>query len=345
MYKRARGLNDDPLSAASAGLLALGIERSRRAEALELLAAMLDLADDQGDVLLDGALFAVEQRMGVDGCLEIYSWLELLDVVERTGDGWRICAFAEHNGPAGDTLASLEVLRRHLDSVGQEDVASAEPVSAPVVTMRRWRRTVPMAAAGLAASVAVVTGVAQFVPQAAVSGRNAAERRAVPTTSAPLRSTVNSVVGAGNAVTGGTAVTALNPTTTLAGAPATPSTTGIVSNIAGTVACAVPNVVTAVSSVELVRLALAGEHGERLWAAVVSGTATLRNQSEGLLLPSLEVVAHVVDGDTAPVLATLAAPLLLPDLPSPFTAIVVLGATKPTTAVTASAVATGFKGC
>lgn len=344
MHKRARGLNDDPLSAASAGLLALGVERSRRAEALELLAAMLDLADEQGDVLLDGALFAVEQRMGVDGCLEIYSWLEVLDVVERTGDGWRICAFADHHGPTGETLASLEVLRRHLDSVGHEDIAVAEPVPAGVTPIRRWRRTVPMAAAGLAASVAVVTGVAQFVPQAAVSGRNAAQRSAAPT-SAPLQSTVSSIVKAGGVATGGTPSTAVNPSTTVAGAPATPSTTGIVSNITGTVACAVPNVVAAVTNVELVRLALADEDGKRLWAAVVTGTATLHNQTEGLLLPALQVVAHVVDGDTAPVQATLTTPLLLPELPSPFTAIVVLGAAKPTTAVTASAVATGFKAC
>lgn len=347
MHKRARGLEDDPLSAASAGLLALGVERSRRAEAMELLAAMLDLADDKGDVLLDGALFAVEQRMGVDSCLEIYAWLELLGVVVRIGDGWSIPAFDAHHGPEGETLASLAVLRRHLDSVGQPEAEVPDLVAdgPTVVPMRKARRVVPMAVAGLAASIAVVTGVSQFVPQAAVTGQNVARNASAPTTIPKSR--IGSVVPGALSPT----VSSVGSTPAAAdgtgspGAVLTPTTAGLVDAVTGVVTCAIPSVVTTVSNVELVRVPLAGPKGETIWAAVVTGTATLTEGTQGLLLPALEVVAHVVDGDTAPVLATLSAPLLLPNVATPYSAVVALGVAKPTAPVTASAVASGFKAC
>src|SRR5690348_16377427 len=118
MDKRARGIHDDPLSAASAGLLALGVPRRRRNDALELLGAMIDLADENGKVTLDQKLFAVEKRLGVDESLDAYHWLETIDVVHRTGFGWTISNFDAHRDPVGVTADSMAVLRKHLVSIG-----------------------------------------------------------------------------------------------------------------------------------------------------------------------------------------------------------------------------------
>jgi hypothetical protein len=336
MYKSARGLPDDPLSAASAGLLALGIERSRRAETLELLGAMIDLADANGAVLVDGALYSVEQRMGIDACLEAYSWLEQAGVITRTGLGWDIAGFAAHAGPVGETMASIQVLRRHLDSVGRDEPVLTLVADAPsgdkVVALRRWRRAVPAAAVGLAASVAVVAGVAQFVPQAAVTGRNAALHATLPT---------DVVKGATGPVThrGLTAVT--HAATTATSVPA-PTTTAVADNtpttgLVASVACLGSDIVTTVTNVSLVHLAFAGDHGQAIWAAVVTGTATATNASASIIPSTISVIGHVVGGDTEPVLASLAVPTLLRGVPAPFSAVISLGEAKPTQAVTASA--------
>lgn len=330
MHKPVRGLQDDPLSAASIGLLALGIDRSRRAEALELLGAMLDLADDHGDVLLDGALFAVEQRMGVEPCIEIYGWLETIDVVRRTGSGWTIPLFATHAGPVGDTAASIAVLRRHLDSIGSGSVVI--PESAPVISPHRWRRAVPLAAAGIAASIAVVTGVSQMIPQAAVSGRNAALHADLPAAAA-RRSAAESRQNVPGVTEGSTTSPAAGGDIA-ANVGVSPTTTRAVEGVA--LACAAPKLISSITSVNLAHLAFAGENGESIWAAVVTGTTTLTDATAGIVSPALSVVAHVVDGDTDPVFATLDAPVLLANVPTAFTAIVALGTEEPTAPVTAS---------
>ncbi len=350
MHKRARGTELDPLSAASAGLFARGIKGNRRSEVLELLSAMLDLSDADGRVALDEALYAVEQRLGVNYCLEAYTWLEEMGVVVRTGDGWSIPAFALHIGPVGNTVDSMQVLQRHLAAMRDERLAAdsapltlvpAIPADEPsvVVPMKRWRRAVPMAAAGIAASVAVVAGVSQFVPQAAVTGHNAALRADAPTSvvkraADATRTTVAGVTGAATSAP----TIAARPSTSLA---ATPTTGALI----GGVACLAPQVITAITSVDTVRLLLAGDHGQTIWAAVVKGTATLTGSDTALLLPGLSVVAHVVDGDTDAVLATLAAPLLTPNTPSVFTAVIALGDQKPTAPVSATATPAGLKTC
>lgn len=347
MHKRARGMELDPLSAASAGLFARGIRGNRRSEVLELLSSMLDLADGEGNVALDDALYAVEQRLGVNYCLEAYTWLEEMGVVTRTGNGWAIPAFGLHIGPVGNTVESMQVLQRHLAVMRTEAEATPlvlvptppEPDREVVVPMKRWRRAVPMAAAGIAASVAVVAGVSQFVPQAAVSGRNASLRADAPTSVVPRAAAAPRTnvpgVGVGRSTT---SAVAASPSSSAA---ATPSTGGVVA----AVACLAPRVVTAITSVDVVALPLAGDHGQTIWAAVVKGTATLSESDAAVLLPGLSVVGHVVDGDTDAVLANLTAPMLVPGKPALFSAIVALGNQKPTTAVTATATPAGLKTC
>jgi hypothetical protein len=172
--------HDDPISAASSGLRALGVAPQRRVETLGLLSALLDLSDNRGEVLLDAALIATEERLGIDACLAGYEWLERLGIITRTWSGWMIRNFAAHHGPAGMTEASMAVLRRHLVA-GEDTPLVTVPVTpvveaAPVVSLRPWRRRVPAIAASVAAGVAVLAGAATFTPQAAVSHRDAAIR-------------------------------------------------------------------------------------------------------------------------------------------------------------------------
>src|SRR5690242_10414927 len=113
---------EDPISAASAGLLALGVPPQRRMETLGLLSALLDLADERGEVMLDTALIETEERLGIDACLEGYEWLERLDVIRRTWSGWVIDNFAEHHGPVGMNAAALDVLARHMSRAEEPTV-------------------------------------------------------------------------------------------------------------------------------------------------------------------------------------------------------------------------------
>jgi hypothetical protein len=216
------------------------------------------------------------------------------------------------------------------------DAAAITPIT--VVPMKRWRRSLPMAAAGIAASVAVVAGVSQFVPQAAVTGRNAAVRAAAPT-SIVQRGGVAGVVRTTIAAAQAPLSPAVSAAPT-ASAVASPTTVAV-----GAPACLAPRVVTAITSVDLVPLPLSGLNGQTVWTAVVKGTATLTDSSQSLLLPGLTVVGHVLGGTTEPVSATLGSPLLLPNAATAFTAVVTLGTTKPASAVTATANATGIKTC
>ena len=172
-------IDDDPISAASSGLRALGVAPQRRVETLGLLSALMDLADGRGEVMLDGDLMAAEERLGIDACLEGYEWLERLDVIRRTWSGWVIQNFDAHHGPVGMSEAAMAVLQRHMsareDAPTLVEVAPIIPM-APVVTLKPWRRRVPVIAASVAAGVAVLAGATQLVPQAAVTTRNAASQ-------------------------------------------------------------------------------------------------------------------------------------------------------------------------
>ena len=307
---------------------------------------MLDRADESGHVTLNDSLYAVEQRLGVDECLDAYSWLEVIKVVRRTGDGWTIPAMAEHSGPVGATADSLAVLRRHLDKVGQPDLqlvpalaVAEEPEETPVgvIALRRWRRAVPIAA-GVAASVAALTGATQLIPQAASNARDVALRADAPTThvsAGPIAAAVTTVTNAVNATTGKT-------TPTIAAAP-TLTTSPPIAGTLTSIVCAVPQILATVTDVALVQLPLTfDEHGKPLWAAVVTGTVA-NNTADTLVLQGLSVVAHVVGGDTAPVQALLTTPLLTPNTVAPFSAVVALGSVRPSEAVTATAQPTGSK--
>lgn len=180
------GHEEDPISATSAGLRALGVAPHQRFDTLGLLAVLLDLADTRGEVALDDALIAAEQRLGLDACLDGYEWLERLGVIRRTWSGWHIEHFAHHGGPAGLTEASMGVLRRHIGPPVARHAAAATPDnSGPVVTLRPWRRRVPAIAASVAAGVALLAGANQLVPQAAVSQRDAVVRSTGTTGEAP----------------------------------------------------------------------------------------------------------------------------------------------------------------
>jgi hypothetical protein len=212
---------DDPISAASSGLRALGVAPQRRVETLGLLSALMDLADECGRVELDSDLMAAEERLGIDACLEGYEWLERLDVIRRTFAGWVIQNFEAHNGPAGMTEASLAVLQKHFamgDDAPVVVIPTAEPEMAPVVTLKPWRRRrVPVIAASVAAGVAMLAGASQFVPQAAVTTRNVAahaDRPAAQVVTAP-----------NSTAPGATSLVATTAPTTNAGESASPEVT------------------------------------------------------------------------------------------------------------------------
>jgi hypothetical protein len=218
--------HDDPISAASSGLRGLGVAPQRRVETLGLLSALLDLADDRGEVLLDSALIATEDRLGIDACLEGYEWLERLGIINRTWSGWMIPAFDAHHGPVGMTEASMAILQRHLAAHEDAPIVTL-PIprvveTAPVVALRPWRRRIPAIAASVAAGVAVLAGATQFAPQAAVSHRDAAVRTE-GTASAPSGALTSLPTAGSGAAT--TAATNAPASASSAGATTTTSTT------------------------------------------------------------------------------------------------------------------------
>jgi hypothetical protein len=155
--------------------------------------------------MLDTALIQTEERLGIDACLEGYEWLERLGVIRRTWSGWVIEHFDEHHGPVGMNAAAMAVLARHLETADEPTLVAVpvrepEREMAPVVTLKPWRRRLPVVAASVAAGVAVLAGATQFVPQAAVTGRNAAVQTngtdAVSPASGPITSALTNVTGA-----------------------------------------------------------------------------------------------------------------------------------------------------
>jgi hypothetical protein len=126
-------------------------------------------------------------------------------VIRRTWSGWVIQDFAAHHGPVGMTEASFAVLQRHMASAdgAPTAVVPAVPSAAPVVTLKTWRRRVPVIAASVAAGVVALAGATQFVPQAAVTGRNAAARRSESTAAVPalVAPTLPATTAAGGAAT------------------------------------------------------------------------------------------------------------------------------------------------
>ena len=226
---------DDPISAASSGLRALGVAPQRRVETLGLLSALMDLADEVGRVELDAALMAAEERLGIDACLEGYEWLERLDVIRRTYAGWVIPNFAAHNGPAGMTEASLAILQKHFamgDDAPVVVITPTEPApaEAPVVQLKPWRRRATVIAASAAAGVAMLAGATQFVPQAAVTTRNVSARGATPTHEVAVGTTpaapgatagvaTTSATNSGTDEAAGPQVTTTTSTTLLPGLP------------------------------------------------------------------------------------------------------------------------------
>jgi hypothetical protein len=217
--------DDDPISAASSGLRALGVAPQRRVETLGLVSALIDLADERGEVLLDSDLMATEERLGIDACLEGYEWLERLDVIRRTWSGWVIQNYAAHNGPEGMTEAAMAVLQKHFTAIAED--TSVVPIAperevaavAPIVMLKPWRKRVPVIAASVAAGVAVLAGATQFVPQAAVTGRNVAAHSTLATkapvgTLAPLATAATDAATTAVSAGGGPAATLADAATT-----------------------------------------------------------------------------------------------------------------------------------
>ena len=334
MSRSARHLQDDPISAASTGLIELGIDRSRRMDALEVLGCLIDHADSAGNVVLDRELVSQEETLGVDKCLEAYTLLERLDVVTRTDRGWSIANFHLHQGPVAETAASLAILRKHMVAPNVEIVFEAAPKKPAVAPLHRWRRAVPVAA-GIAASAAALVGATQLLPQAAVSGRNAAHSADSPT----------SVVRRALEATTRATTEKAQPRSTVASTATSALATTPPSNGAAPLACLLPQVLATVDSVDVVQVPLGGKNGQTIWTAVVKGTATLTNTDKTLLLPTLNVVAHLADGDSEAVPATLTTRLLTPNQAAPFNAVVALSARKPTGPVTATAAASGIESC
>lgn len=236
------GNRDDPISAASAGLRALGVSAPRRLETLVLLSALLDISDPQGEVVLDTTLIATEERLGIDSCLEGYEWLERLDIIRRTWAGWTIPAFAQHHGPAGMNAAAMAVLARHLPApadpalVAARDAPAADDVI-PVLRLRPWRRRAPAVAASIAAGIAALAGATQLVPQVAVRGRNAAVRTQGSTIVSQVTSSsvVTPAEGDTTEATSAASATAsghVEPTTTTTSLPGVPCVSESVNDLA-----------------------------------------------------------------------------------------------------------------
>jgi len=224
---------------ASARLFAVVVDRRQRLVALRFLAMLMEQADHAGRVHVDpddlvglGLLNGL-QADEVDRSRRL---LELVGVLDREGEAWRIAGFGpdEAGLPHAHAMAAIaQVLEPPAPAPDWSDV---EPEPAAVRTGRRsaWRFGVAAGAAAVAAGVALLVVAPQELRLPTRSASNAGAQR------------THTVAGAPSASGGSTATTALLsriPSTTGSPSPSSGS------SAAGSTACPGGRVVAAVDRV------------------------------------------------------------------------------------------------
>ncbi|HVE94730.1 MAG TPA: hypothetical protein VNB24_07390 [Acidimicrobiales bacterium] len=327
----------DPISAASAGMLAIGVKADKRAHALGLLAEMLDRADRRGVVRFDGEMMRMEERLGVHECLDSYSWLEATGVAKRTHVGWQIPAIRAHRGPVGVTASSMAILARHLEANAAEagidrDITSKMPMPvslganaeiAPIAAARADRdaralsRRLPVMAGSIAAAAAAVLGLISFANDSG-SGDHRGD----------LASRSGSLTTDGSAAGGGSAAGLSTPTApTVGGVTASiPSSNSPVAAASGSKAppCLLPDIKVLAVDFTFVPDVLTGP----TWTALVAGTIT-NVSSQAATLDGVRVLVDLGNGAVAEGAGLLPPGELAPGQTGTFSALVPLGADKP----------------
>jgi hypothetical protein len=335
-------------------MLALGVPADQRAHTLRVLSEMLDRADLRGRVKFDGALFAVEQRLGVDECVDAYALLETTGVARRTPTGWVIPAIKSHRGPAGANAASMAVLARHLaenaaesgivrDAVhatspsrGAAQLAEITPIGAarskhaPVSLARRM----PVMAGSVAAAAALLFGILSFTgrletanPQADLASRNGA-LPSVPAVDQPAATVAGAVGTVPSVVTGATQPSSV--ATTSGGTTASPG-----------LACLLPDI--KVVSIDVA--AVPGLLSAPTWTALVTGTVT-NTGAETAALDAVKIVLDAGHGLLTEATTLLSVRELAPGATGTFSGLIPAGSVEPTNP-TATVTATNWKtaGC
>lgn len=343
----------DALSAASAGMLALGVPTDRRVHAIRLLAEMLDRADADGRVNFDDGLYAIEQRLGVDECIDAYAWFEATGVAARTRTGWLIKGIDANRLPAGANAASVAILARHIaenraesntavsarkdapaPSAGAAQLASITPIGVarprPVAAPSLARR-LPVMAGSLAAAAALVLGFVSFANRP----DNTNSRGDLASRSQALRD-----AAAKPAVTVGGVTSAVPNTAPGATAPAS-----VVAPVAptapGGVACLLPDIRVLSVDVAAVPGVLTGTE----WTALVAGTVT-NTSPYPATLDGVKVLVDLGAGAVVEGTALLSATKLDPGASGTFSSLIPAGSVEPLNPV-ATVAATNWKtsGC
>lgn len=326
----------DPLSAASAGMLAIGVKADRRAHALGLLAEMLDRADHRGLVRFDGEMMTMEERLGVRECLDSYSWLEATGVAKRTHNGWLIPSIRAHRGPVGATASSMAVVARHLELNAAEtgvarDITSKMPVpigasSTAAITpigaardegdARRVARRLPVMAGSIAAAAAAVLGFLSFADN---SGGDDLQGDLASRSGTVSRDAV-AAPGTGAAGVAGTAYPTVDGATTRS------SSNSAIAAAGGSKSpqCLLPDIKVLAVDFTFVPDVLTGP----TWTALVAGTVT-NVSTQTATLDGLRVVIDLGNGAVAEGAGLLPPGELAAGDTGTFSALVPLGAEKP----------------
>jgi hypothetical protein len=328
----------DPISAASAGMLALGVPADRRAHALGLLAEMIDRADTKGRVEFNDAVYAIEQRLGVARCLDAYEWLEGTGVVRRTPTGWVIKAIAAHRGPAAATAASMAVIARHLEENAAESGVVREGALAPAAVSRgaaqlaeitpiaaarakaapslSFARRVPVMAGSVAAAAALLLGLLTISHKDPITdqrGDLASRSGSLPAVKTPAAPEV--VVGGVN-VPVPSVVTGVVETPAVATVPGAPTPGGL--------ACLLPQISVLSIDVVMVPNLLTGS----TWTALVAGTVT--NVSEHpATMDGVKILLDLGNGVVTEGSAVVSDTSLEPGISSTFSGIIAAGTARP----------------
>ena len=152
----------DPIGTASARLLAAGVDRAQRSDALAYLGLLLDHADASGWVRIRTDVLAAEFAIEPDDADRRMAHLQRVAAVTPVDGGWRIASFEGYR-PAGlrasDAMALIaEAIGRPLDTIDLDDVQGThddvvldldldpddEPVTDLVPVPRSSAPTVPL---------------------------------------------------------------------------------------------------------------------------------------------------------------------------------------------------------
>jgi len=315
----------DPISAASAGMLALGVKADKRAHALGLLAEMIDRADHRGLVKFDDELMTMERRLGVSKCLDSYSWLEATGVVRRTHNGWTIPAIGAHSGPVGATATSMAVLAHHLEM----NAAEITPIGAARAErdFRAVARRLPVMAGSIAAAAAAILGLVSFAnkPDSPDHANDLASRSGALSTDAPSLPGTN-IPGANDAAAPAPAPSAPSVGGTIP-RPITGSATAVASGDTNPLECLLPDIKILAVDFTFGFDVLTGP----TWTALVAGTVT-NVDTQTASLDALRVALDLGNGAIAEGTGLLPSGELAPGHTGTFSALVPLGAERPTIA-------------